>query len=203
MLVNFVIGDSHITTTEDHHFWNVTDNQWQQTKHIDTGDLLLTANGTFVTAGWLDWTTTHHAPAFDLTINDFHTYFVVNSTNAILVHNCGGPLSPSQLPSVDEINAMNRGFGGTTALTGHVDTVLANASYHDDIYGQSASVIRDVAGRHLFDNGNKRTALALVGEMFSRGGALSPGRALISDVVSQAGAGVLRTVDEIAKALRG
>lgn len=94
-------------------------------------------------------------------------------------------------------------WGGSTTLTGHVDTVLANASYYDDIYGQSGSNIRDVAGRHLFDNGNKRTALALTEEVFSRSGTASPGRAVISDVVDQVARGDLRTVDEIAKALGG
>ena len=44
-LVEFEVGDSTVTTTEDHEFWNVTDQAWQETQHIDAGDLLLTADG--------------------------------------------------------------------------------------------------------------------------------------------------------------
>jgi hypothetical protein len=91
LLIEFTVDGGTITTTEDHHFWNHTDNQWQQTQHIDPGDLLLTPNG-FVTAGTLNWTTTHRAPAFDLTIEDIHTYFVSAGNTHILVHNCGGML---------------------------------------------------------------------------------------------------------------
>ena len=42
-LVEFEVGDGTVTTTEDHEFWNVSDQLWQETQHIDAGDLLLTA----------------------------------------------------------------------------------------------------------------------------------------------------------------
>ena len=44
-LVEFEVGDGTVTTTEDHEFWNVTDSAWQETQHIDEGDLLLTSDG--------------------------------------------------------------------------------------------------------------------------------------------------------------
>ena len=47
-LVEFEVGASTVTTTEDHEFWNVTDQAWQETQHIDAGDLLLTADGATV-----------------------------------------------------------------------------------------------------------------------------------------------------------
>ena len=75
------------TTTEDHEFWNVTDQAWQQTQHIDPGDYLLTADGQVVEAGNLLWDTAHHAPAFDLTINGIHTYHVTAGDEDVLVHN--------------------------------------------------------------------------------------------------------------------
>jgi len=39
-----------------------------------------------------------------------------------------------------------------------ISTVIANASYREVGFNQAASVIRDIAGGHLFENGNKRTA---------------------------------------------
>ena len=87
-LLEFTVEGGSITTTEDHHFWNVTDNEWQETQHIDPGDYLLTADGQTVEAGNLDWTTTHYAAAYDLTIDEIHTYFVSAGDQQVLVHNC-------------------------------------------------------------------------------------------------------------------
>ena len=44
-LVEFEVGSATVTTTEDHEFWNVTDQAWQETQHIDPGDNLLTSTG--------------------------------------------------------------------------------------------------------------------------------------------------------------
>ena len=90
ILVDFTVDGGSVTTTEDHHFWNVTDNEWQETRHIDQGDHLLTAEGHTVEAGNLDWTTAHHADAYDLTVDGLHTYFVSAGTDQVLVHNCDG-----------------------------------------------------------------------------------------------------------------
>ena len=90
-LVEFEVGDGTVTTTEDHEFWNVSDQLWQETCHIDAGDLLLTADGATVEAGTLLWDTAHVAPAFDLTIAEIHTYHVTAGDEEVLVHNNDGP----------------------------------------------------------------------------------------------------------------
>ena len=86
-LVEFEVGSATVTTTEDHEFWNVTDNAWQETQNIDAGDLLFTADGATVEAGTLLWDTAHVAPAFDLTIDEIHTYHVTAGDESVLVHN--------------------------------------------------------------------------------------------------------------------
>ena len=90
-LLEFTVDGGSVTTTEDHHFWNETDNDWQETKHIDEGDYLLTADGDVIEAGKLDWSTAHHADAYDLTIDDIHTYFVQVGYDEVLVHNTSCP----------------------------------------------------------------------------------------------------------------
>ena len=90
-LVGFEVGDGTVTTTEDHEFWNVTDNAWQETQHIDAGDLLLTSDGATVEAGTLLWDTAHVAPAFDLTVDEIHAYHVTAGDESVLVHNNDGP----------------------------------------------------------------------------------------------------------------
>ena len=90
-LVEFEVGDGTVTTTEDHEFWKVTDQAWQETQHIDAGDLLLTADGATVEAGTLLWDTAHVAPAFDLTVDEIHTYHVTAGDESVLVHNNDDP----------------------------------------------------------------------------------------------------------------
>ena len=113
--MEFEVGDGTVTTTEDHEFWNVTDNAWQETQHIDAGDLLLTADGATVEAGTLLWDTAHVAPAFDLTIDEIHTYHVTAGAEDVLVHNNDGPCTdlgedwtqapPSEIPGSTECEA--------------------------------------------------------------------------------------------------
>ena len=87
-LLEFTVEGGSVATTEDQHFWNVTDNEWQETQHIDPGDHLLTADGHVVEADNLNWSTAHYAEAYDLTIDDIHTYFVSTGNEHVLVHNC-------------------------------------------------------------------------------------------------------------------
>lgn len=97
-LLEFSVEGGSVTTTEDHHFWNVTDDEWQEAQHIGPGDHLLTADGHVVEAGNLDWSTAHYADAYDLTIENIHTYFASVGDEQVLVHNCGEMLSrPSQI----------------------------------------------------------------------------------------------------------
>ncbi|MBB2923532.1 RHS repeat-associated core domain-containing protein [Cellulomonas cellasea] len=106
--------------------------------------------------------------------------------------------------SADEITAINRGLGGTVELTGSVDTVLANAARRSSFYDKSASVIRDIAGSHLFDDANKRTAQTVVETLMSRNNIMSgPDSATLRSVISKVGSRQLSGVEEIASALRG
>ncbi len=105
---------------------------------------------------------------------------------------------------VDEIAKINQSFGGTTTLTGSVDTALTNAARYDGFFNKSAAVIRDIAGRHLFDNGNKRTAQVVYGLLRERNGITSGvGSAEVRGIIGQVARGELTGVEDIAKALRG
>ena len=81
---------SEIRTTEDHHYWSHTDREWQESQELDEGDLLLTSDGGTIAVDGLDWTTVESAPAYDLTVQGLHTFFVVSdSGEGVLVHNVG------------------------------------------------------------------------------------------------------------------
>ncbi len=90
-----------IITTEDHNYWNATEQQWQESQHLDPGDQLLTADGDEVTVEGLDWSTSHTAPAYDLTVAEYHSFYVGAGGESVLVHNawCG----PLKLLHSDEL----------------------------------------------------------------------------------------------------
>lgn len=96
-----------------------------------------------------------------------------------------------------EIRQTNRSLGGTTELTGDAETVIANMAYREGVEAKAATVIRDIAGRHLFNDANKRTAQALAEKLL---GAKEDAERIRS-VIDRVGTGELRTVEEIARAL--
>ncbi len=102
--------------------------------------------------------------------------------------------------NVDDIAAINKRFSDGVTMHGKdISTVLHNASYREGAVNQAASVIRDIAGGHLFNNGNKRTAQALVESLNLKGVSSSQ----IRNVIDQVGKGTLKDVDDIARALGG
>ena len=86
-LVKFTVGDDTVTTTEDHPFWNATDHVWQGPQDFEPGDMVLTADGQLLATDGLiadSWT---YGAAYDLTVDDLHTYFVGVGDADVLVHN--------------------------------------------------------------------------------------------------------------------
>ncbi len=78
-----------IVTTEDHEYWNVTESSWQESQDLDPGDQLLDSGGAIVLVQGLDWGSLRTAAAYDLTVDDLHSYHVGAGDKAVLVHNCG------------------------------------------------------------------------------------------------------------------
>ena len=64
-------------------------------------------------------------------------------------------------------------------------------------------MIRDIAGGHLFDNGNKRTAVEVVERLIIINGVDGPPKQIIWNVVDKVATGKLNNVQDISKALRG
>ena len=104
--------------------------------------------------------------------------------------------------SADDITAINSQFGGSVSFR-EVDTAIANAANYDGFYNKAGSMIRDVAGGHLFDNGNKRTAVEVVEQLIIKNGVDGPPKQIIWNVVDKVATGKLTNVQDISKALRG
>jgi RHS repeat-associated protein len=91
-----------LTTTEDHPFWNVTDRQWQRADMLSNGDQLLTATGAQTRVAGLRQDTKRQALAYNLTVDDLHTFYVrgADAAQSVLVHNsCEEEDGPSSFPN--------------------------------------------------------------------------------------------------------
>ncbi|MEV6304032.1 polymorphic toxin-type HINT domain-containing protein [Actinoplanes sp. NPDC051861] len=87
------IDGNRLVTTEDHPFWNVTDRRWEGAEELDRGDLVRTPTGTARVDGF-DISDHRYASAYNLTVADLHTYYVLAGNVPVLVHNVGcGPSS--------------------------------------------------------------------------------------------------------------
>jgi RHS repeat-associated protein len=138
---------TRITTTEDHPFWNETDRQWQRADQLGSGDSLVDASGKKVRVRGLAAGTVRIADAYNLTVDDLHTYYVLAETTPVLVHNCKGGVDasgaacscPSPRQAVWELDAIE-----------HPDTAIHAAEQGGD--GMMATVDRPGAKVRRNDN---------------------------------------------------
>ncbi len=86
-IIDLEIDGHDVATTQDHPFWNHTDSEWQAASTLDVGDLVLTADGATPTVDGLDWGSARTTTAYNLTVDDIHTYFVEVGGEPVLVHN--------------------------------------------------------------------------------------------------------------------
>jgi hypothetical protein len=125
----------------------------------------------------------------------------------------GGRMLPRNAPEYggfrsgitsETIRNLNRQFGGSTTITGHPSSALAAASRQTGFWKKVAAIVREVAGRHMFNDANKRTATAIVNELRRRNGVVTGVEgAQLRRVIHRIATGELRTIEEIARALRG
>ena len=112
-----------------------------------------------------------------------------------------GPAAEFVGISADEIVSINIKYSNGNQMNGNVETILANMEYRASFSEKAGSVIRDIAGRHLFENGNKRTAQSVVEALAKRNG-VNVSSSRLRKVTNEVGEGKLRSVEDISKALR-
>lgn len=99
-LVDLKVDGGDLTTTEDHPFWNETDRQWQESQDLDPGDRLHTVTGGTLAVLGLDWNTRQQGAAYNLTVADIHTYYVMAGSTPVLVHNTNGCRTASKYEDI-------------------------------------------------------------------------------------------------------
>ncbi len=78
---------TRITTTEDHPFWSVTDQRFERADELTAGEEALTDTGERVRVKGLNYKTSRTGTAYNLTVDDIHTYYVLAGATPVLVHN--------------------------------------------------------------------------------------------------------------------
>jgi hypothetical protein len=89
-LYTLKVNGKRIATTEDHPYWNVTDGRWERADELDRGDLLRTPDGRVARVGAFTMAGGRYADAYNLTVDDLHTYYVMAGNTPVLVHNEDG-----------------------------------------------------------------------------------------------------------------
>ncbi|WP_435610722.1 polymorphic toxin-type HINT domain-containing protein [Streptomyces sp. C10-9-1] len=79
-------GGGSLTATDHHPFWAQNRRQWTDAASLNVGDTLRTpVGGAARIAEVVHWK--KRRPAYDLTVNDLHTYYVLAGRTPVLVHN--------------------------------------------------------------------------------------------------------------------
>ncbi|MFE5736737.1 polymorphic toxin-type HINT domain-containing protein [Streptomyces celluloflavus] len=198
-------GKRRLTATNEHPFWSPSQSAWVEAAHLRLGMTLGTDDGSAVKIEG-NRPFAKNARTYNLTVDDLHTYYVLAGETPVLVHNSNCLLTGGFKVGVtpDEIADINRGFGGETLLSGSPANTMANASRYNSFWDKSAVVIRDIAGGHMFNNGNKRTAQAVVEQLMQRNNVTSGlSSADLRSVIDRVGKGQLHGISDISAALRG
>ncbi|MDF5756464.1 LamG-like jellyroll fold domain-containing protein [Spongiactinospora sp. TRM90649] len=109
-----------ITATDEHPFWVPALDEWVNATRLQPGTWLQTSAGTFVQIAAVDRRTTTQR-VHNLTVDDLHTYYVVASGQAVLVHNDGPPYTDEECWAIaDRVRNETRESMSNTQRRKHV-----------------------------------------------------------------------------------
>lgn len=94
-LVDITVDGNVITSTDRHPFWDETTNTWTDAQDLQVGDRLQESNGTTTSVDAKVNYVNADQRVHNLSVADFHTYYVVDGNLSLLVHNSGCMLGAS------------------------------------------------------------------------------------------------------------
>ncbi|MET7675826.1 DddA-like double-stranded DNA deaminase toxin [Streptomyces seoulensis] len=149
--VTFTDG-STLTSTSHHPYWSQNDQAWKNASKLAVGDALRTPqNNTAAIAHTRDWQGLQKA--YNLTVEDLHTYYVSTGTTYVLVHNTDAGCQKwvtaifDELPKFGEVN--RKTYGKIRDADGNVipeadtdELRLLMSGEHDDLFRQANSLLQ-------------------------------------------------------------
>ncbi|MBD0695078.1 polymorphic toxin-type HINT domain-containing protein [Streptomyces sp. CBMA123] len=106
-----------LTSTQHHPFWDETTHRWTDAADLNPGDKVRTVDGRTPTVLAVRNYDTAPQVAYDLTIADIHTYYVLAGATPVLVHNSNcGPVANNK-PGDLALEMMEADFAGVTPMT--------------------------------------------------------------------------------------
>lgn len=94
-----------ITSTRHHPYWNESTHRWTNAADLHAGDTLRTADGNMATVSYVRSYRTAPRLAYDLTVSNLHTYYVLAGSTPVLVHNCGPTGPEATVKNIPEVAA--------------------------------------------------------------------------------------------------
>ncbi|MFC8504971.1 polymorphic toxin-type HINT domain-containing protein [Streptomyces sp. NPDC057411] len=141
-----------ITATDGHPFWIPALRKWVPAKDLNTGQWLRTSAGTHVqitaVRAW-----TQPASVRNLTVADFHTYYVLAGATPVLVHNCGNGVVSNSKPDDLPFEQMAADFEGVSAMAAgspEFSQAVAGGGRYLWTVGErgNLNIVRDLPGIH-------------------------------------------------------
>jgi hypothetical protein len=136
--VRLMTSAGAITTTAGHPFWDDRHHRWTPAADLTPGTPLRTADGSRVTVKKVAAAGAEPVDAYNLTVSELHTYYVLAGTTPILVHNQCGPLryityiKPSLTPGGVPYVGRTRGYGTPGRILADRDAGHHLNGTHDD-----------------------------------------------------------------------
>jgi len=115
LTISTLDGKTKLTATHEHPFWSPSENRWIAATELMPGATLLTDEHATVTVE-ANRPFSQHARTYNLTVEDFHTYYVLAGETPVLVHNSACGPAPekaySTLNHIDQNGTHPPGFKG-------------------------------------------------------------------------------------------
>lgn len=87
-VVDLLLSAGALATTEDHPFWSEDGQEWRSPGELEVGEHLRADGAAILVAGIADGSR-RTVMAYNLTVENLHTYFVLAGPTPVLVHNFG------------------------------------------------------------------------------------------------------------------
>ncbi|MEV6451619.1 polymorphic toxin-type HINT domain-containing protein [Streptomyces anulatus] len=136
---------STLTSTSRHPYWSESERTWKDARTLSAGETLRTPQNTTATiAHTRDWRGLQDA--YDLTVDDLHTYYVSTGTTDVLVHNNDGGCPKWVSDVIDEIAGEHLTTGAIRDADGNRIPNLPDriSSQDDDVAKSLTAYLKEI-----------------------------------------------------------